>query len=94
MNRDYVFTALPETSEPKGELWLELERSYTLRAKLLERSGDLDAITESLIADTIFELQELELRFQGDAATFEDEAVSRERARELNAELEGWLERK
>jgi hypothetical protein len=92
MNGDYVFTALPETPEPKGELWLELERSYELRTQLLERSADLDAITESLIADTIFELQELELRFQGDEAGFEDEAEATGRARELNAQLEEWLE--
>jgi hypothetical protein len=92
MNGDYVFTALPETPEPDGELWLELERSYGLRAKVLERSADFDAITESLIADAIFELQELELRFQGDAATFEDETEAAQRARELNVELEGWLE--
>jgi hypothetical protein len=93
MKSDYVFAALPETREPKGELWLELERSYGLRAQLLERGAELDAITQSLIADTIFELQELELRFQGDAAEFEDEGVSTERARELNAELEAWLKR-
>jgi hypothetical protein len=91
MNGDYVFTALPEMPEPKGELWLELERSYGLRAKLLERSADFDAITESLIADTIFELQELELRFQGGADGFEDEVEAAQRARELNSELEGWI---
>jgi hypothetical protein len=79
MKSDYIFAALLETPEPKGELWLELELSYTLRAKLLRRSAEPDAITESLTADTIFELQELELRFQGDAAGFEDEAVSTKR---------------
>ena len=93
MNGDYVFSALPETPEQKGELWLELERSYMLRVKLFERSAEPDAISESLIADAIFELQELELRFQGDTAGFEGEAEATQRARELNAELEGWLER-
>jgi hypothetical protein len=90
---DFVFThAAPTSEEDNREFWLELERSYTLRAALSAASNALDGISQTLLADTIFELQELEFRFNGnpELAVELDEAAAR--ARVLNAELESWLE--
>jgi hypothetical protein len=88
---DYVFQSAESPSEPT-EFWLEVERSYLLRAELLARSAGLDAISLSLIADAVFELQELEFAYQGEphAEVSEDDL---RRVQALNAELMGWLER-
>ncbi len=88
---DYVFQTAESPSEPT-EFWLELERSYVLRAELLVRSDSLDAISQSLIGDVVFELQELEFAHHGEPkAEVSEDALLRVRA--LNAELAGWLER-
>jgi hypothetical protein len=94
MTTTYVFTTSRDADPPEPrELWLELERSYTLRAELLSVSSRLDEISQSLLNDTIFELQEIEYRFTNtaDLEVDADDAVPRVRA--LNDALRIWLER-
>jgi hypothetical protein len=94
MTTTYVFTTSSDANESAShELWLELERSYTLRAELLRVSSRLDEISQSLLNDAVFELQEIEYRFTN-ASELEvdvDDAVPRVRA--LNDALRIWLER-
>ena len=95
MTTTYVFTTSSlEPSEPDlHELWLELERSYALRARLLNASSQLDAISQSLLNDTIFELQEIEYRFTNAGELEADAAEAVPRVRTLNDALRIWLER-
>ncbi|NJK45061.1 MAG: hypothetical protein HC933_12940 [Pleurocapsa sp. SU_196_0] len=94
MTNPYVFTPSSDAETPEPhELWLELERSYALRARLLNVSSRLDGISQSLLNDTIFELQEIEYRFTNAVELEVDASDAVPRVRALNDALQVWLER-
>lgn len=82
---------------PQAALWRELEAGYALRARLLNhpQRPNLDPISEGLLNDTIFELQELEFAHVGSQDELEPNDLERavNEARALCQRLEVWLER-